>query len=175
MAETTGDAPSDEQRLAAFLSDKPRHVAAFDLRTGGATFATIGKLLECSEATAWRLVKQRERELTALEAGDGEARDVTVDVAVDLQRLEDAARGLMEHVRKGDPQSVRALVAIVDKKQELLGLKQRGVGGEITGRHLDALLAALLVLLRRYVDPEQFEPAVIELGKLVDGQLARAS
>src|SRR5262249_13509368 len=52
---------------------------------------------------------------------------------------------------------------------------RREISAVVTVKHVDALLAAVLHLLKRYVPEDQLDGVIVELGRLTDGSFARAS
>jgi len=94
-----------------------RENAAYKLRRDGLTFEVIGQKLGCDTSYAWRLVKRafiRNQKTTSDE--------VAYNQALDLDRCDVAIVGLMPGVESGKPRSVEAMLGVLKRRADLLGL-----------------------------------------------------
>ena len=143
-------APGKNREAAA-----ERRVLALRLKQSGASYRSIARQLGVSEAQAFRDVQASLTTLGQLEQGEAKAFRQQ-----QLERLEAMLRGAYKAACRGDPASVRAVLAIMARQDRLRGvdgspdidvsqlIKLREVYLADTGRlrNLDALLADLWAL-----------------------------
>jgi len=102
-----------EMRLLAL----DREAQAFKLRRDGKNFRDIGRELGINESAAWKAVKRAYKRLEKLSESDAEYQR-----SLDLSRCDVAIVGLMPGVESGKARSVEALMGVLKRRADLLGL-----------------------------------------------------
>jgi hypothetical protein len=105
--------PKTGQKEAAAV----RRQKALDLRTAGARYRQIGAQLGVSYQTAYRDVQVALGEIATLQAGKAEKLR-----ELELERCDKLTLALSPKARAGDEKSVRAVLAVMDRRAKLLGL-----------------------------------------------------
>lgn len=113
MGLTKHKGKSEDQRLLE------RRQMVWDLRVAGATYRQIAEKLKVSHVTVHKdcMITMAERQAQMAELIDGY-------VAMENERLDALLLGLWPAARKGDPESVRAAVRVMERRAKLLGLDQ---------------------------------------------------
>jgi hypothetical protein len=94
-----------------------RRQKSLDLRIAGARYRQIGAQLGVSYQTAYRDVQTALGELAKAQAGKAEKLR-----ELEVERCDRLMLGLWPKARNGDERSVRAVIAVMDRRAKLLGL-----------------------------------------------------
>ncbi|MFW6030978.1 MAG: helix-turn-helix domain-containing protein [Myxococcota bacterium] len=103
--------------MAVSAATEARRIRALDLRLAGATYRQIGRELGVSHTQAQKDVKAMVREYATEPATEVRHQE--------LARLDRLMMGQWRQAMAGDSESVRNVLAIMDRRAKLLGLDKR--------------------------------------------------
>lgn len=107
-------AKANEQARQAELARK-----AYELRVAGRSWWEIAEELNLTEAAASTLVHERLRQVASL-VDEGSRREM---LATELDRLDRLQAAVWTKAMDGDPKSVSAALAVIDRRAKFLGLE----------------------------------------------------